>query len=475
MKGRATISCFDATVSVGHKGDLGYAHRPLGSQPLPGVGETSQLEAWGMIRRRLLSIFLPITLLGLVFLGWVFYTRIEAHQAYLEQARLAAEDAALIRAQTVRFSERRVLAGATFAQALGRLEVEPAVAAAVAEAAQSVYNLRGFRTGNRLAVGRSVDGELRMVRYQIDQDRMLWVRAEGHRFRAEIQRIPSDTVVVPVAGEVRDSLYNAVIEAGESAELAVRLAEIFAWDLDFYTDPRRGDRFRLLVEKKRYANGETVAYGKIYAAEYNNDGRAYQAVLFRDPSGRPAYYGADGKSLEKAFLRSPLKFAAPITSRFSRSRFHPVLKTRRPHLGIDYGAPTGTPVQAIGSGSVVFAGRKGGAGNMVHVRHSNGYETMYMHLSRILVHPGQKVEQGQRIGLVGATGLATGPHLDFRVLQHGSYRNFEALNLPPAVPVAKKDWAEFASLRDSWLGKLSEAGSMRAQVTPLERSPASSQ
>ena len=448
---------------------------PLGFPLPPGAGQKSLLEAWGMIHRRLLTICLPVTLLGFAVLSWVFYTRIGAHQAYLEQARLAAEDAAQIRAQSVRFAERRVLAGATFAQALGRLGVEPGVAADVAEAAQSVYNLRGFRTGNRLAVGRSVDGELRVVRYQIDPDRMLWVRPQGKGFRAEIQRIPSETVVVPVAGQLRDSLYNAVIEAGESPELAVRLAEIFAWDLDFYTDPRRGDRFRLLVEKKRYATGETGAYGKIYAAEYDNDGRTYQAVLFRDPSGRPAYYGADGKSLEKALLRSPLKFSAPITSRFSRSRFHPVLKTRRPHLGIDYGAPTGTPVQAIGSGSVVFAGRKGGAGNMVHLRHTNGYETMYMHLSQILVHSGHRVEQGQRIGLVGATGLATGPHLDFRILQHGSYRNFEALNLPPAMPVAKKDWAEFAGLRDSWLVKLSEAGSIRAQATPSERSPASSQ
>ena len=428
-----------------------------------------------MINRRLFSIWLLVSLFGVGFLSWVFYTRLEAHRAYLEQARLAAEDAARIRAQMVRFAERRVLPGATFADALGRLGVEPNVAAGLADAAKSVYNLRGFRSGNRLAVGRSVDGELRAVRYQIDPDRMLWVRPEGQSFRAEIQAIPSETVLAPVTGQVHDSLYNAVIDAGESPELAVRLAEIFGWDLDFYTDPRRGDTFRLLVEKKRYTTGEMAAYGKVFAAEYNNDGRTYQAVLFRDPLGKSAYYGADGKSLEKAFLRSPLKFASPITSHFSRSRFHPVLKIRRPHLGIDYGAPVGTPVQAIGSGSVVFAGRNGGAGNLVHLRHSNGYETMYMHLSRILVRGGQKVEPGQRIGLVGATGLATGPHLDFRILQHGSYRNFETLNLPPAMPVAKKDWPDFVTVRDRWLGQLPDAGSIRAQLTTAGRTPASSQ
>ena len=428
-----------------------------------------------MINRRLFSVWLFVSLAGIVFLGWVFYTRLEAHRAFLEQARLSSEDAARIRAHVVRFREGRVLPGATFAIALVRQGLEPAVAASVADSAQSVYNLRGFRTGNRLAVGRSVDGELRAVRYQIDPDRMLWVRPHGDGFRAEIQTIPSETVVAPVAGHVHDSLYNAVIDAGETPELAVRLAEIFGWDLDFYTDPRRGDTFRLLVEKKRYTTGETAAYGKIFAAEYNNDGRAYQAVLFHDPSGKPAYYSADGKSLEKAFLRSPLKFSAPITSHFSRSRFHPVLKIRRPHLGIDYGAPVGTPVQSIGSGTVVFAGRQGGAGNLVHLRHSNGYETMYMHLSRILVRGGQKVEQGQRIGLVGATGLATGPHLDFRILQHGAYRNFETLNLPPAMPVTKNDWASFAAVRDRWLGQLPDAGSIRAQAAAAERSPTSSQ
>ena len=147
----------------------------------------------------------------------------------------------------------------------------------------------------------------------------------------------------------------------------MRLAEIFGWDLDFYTDPRPGDTFRVVVEKKTFANGETAAYGRILAAEYNNAGHAYRAILFRGPSGAPAYYTPDGKSMKKAFLHSPLKFAAPITSHFSLHRFHPILKEYRAHLGIDYGAPTGTPVQTIGDGRVIFAGRKGGDGNLVKV------------------------------------------------------------------------------------------------------------
>ena len=188
-------------------------------------------------------------------------------------------------------------------------------------------------------------------------------------------------------------------------------------------------------------------------------------MLFREPSGQAAYYAPDGKSLKKAFLRSPLKFRAPVTSHFSGRRFHPILKYYRPHLGVDYGAPTGTPVQAIGGGTVAFAGAKGGAGNMVHLRHAGGYETLYCHLSRIMVQVGQRVEQGQIVGLVGATGLATGPHLDFRFRQHGSYRNFEKLRLPPEQPVAKSDWQEFAAVRDRSLALLPPPSAILARAT----------
>jgi murein DD-endopeptidase MepM/ murein hydrolase activator NlpD len=242
------------------------------------------------------------------------------------------------------------------------------------------------------------------------------------------------------------------------------MAQIFGYDLDFYTDPRRGDTFCVVLEKKKYDHGETAGYGRILAAEYVNGPRKYQALLFHDPSGRPAYYTADGKSLQKAFLRSPLKFGAPVTSHFSKARFHPILKTYRPHLGTDYGAPTGTPVETIGSGRVVFAGRKGGDGNMVHVAHTNGYETYYLHLSRIFVHAGERVEIGKTIGRVGMTGLATGPHLDFRISQKGQFRNFETLGLLPSDPVSKKDWAEFAAAREKWLPMMEQSAPIQAQM-----------
>jgi murein DD-endopeptidase MepM/ murein hydrolase activator NlpD len=239
----------------------------------------------------------------------------------------------------------------------------------------------------------------------------------------------------------------------------MRLAEIFGWDLDFYNDPRVGDTFRVQVEKKTSLDGRIRTYGQVTYAEYVNEGHPYQALLFHDAEGKPAYFSPSGKSVEKAFLRSPLKFSASVSSGFSRSRFHPVLQQRRAHLGVDYRAQTGTPVQAIGPGRVVFAGYRGGNGNMIHLRHSNGYETQYLHLSRILVRTGDRVESGDRIGLVGATGLATGPHLHFNFMQGGVHRNFEVVrrNLPSAEPVARADMVEFTALRENVMAQLESA------------------
>ncbi|HET7100472.1 MAG TPA: peptidoglycan DD-metalloendopeptidase family protein, partial [Terriglobia bacterium] len=236
-------------------------------------------------------------------------------------------------------------------------------------------------------------------------------------------------------------------------QLTLNFADIFAWDFDFNTDTQNGDQFKVVVEKK-YLNGQLAGYGKILAAEYDSGGQHYQALLFRNPDGQPAYYAPDGKAVKKAFLRSPLRFAAPITSRFSYHRFHPILKRYRPHLGIDFGVPVGTKVQSVGAGTVIFAGWGGGGGREVKIRHAMGYETFYLHLSRILVHRGQRVTQGQTIALSGRSGLATGPHLDFRIEQHGKFRNFLAIKLPPARSVSRKDWPEFEKLRDRMLDEL---------------------
>ena len=398
-----------------------------------------------------MAVLVVVLCFGGGVLGHIFRMRLAADDELQRQVKLSQADAARVRAATVVPTENKVPRGNNFAAALEKFGLSHDDAASASAAAQQAFNLRQVRAGNTITVGRSVDGDLREIDYKIDADRLLKIVPAEKGFAAEVKAIPSRTEVVAVSGQLDDSLFNAVEQAGESPELAMRLAQIFGYDLDFYTDPRKGDTFRILLEKKKYANGQTAAYGRIFAAEYDNSGKKYSALLFHDEFDRPGYYDADGKSLQKAFLRSPLKFGAPVTSHFSKARFHPILKTVRPHMGTDYGAPIGTPVQTIGSGRVLFAGRKGGEGNMVDIAHFNGYETMYLHLSKLYVRAGEHVEIGKTIGLVGMTGLATGPHLDFRILQKGQYKNFEKLGLPPSDPVSKKHWPEFMAVREKYL------------------------
>jgi murein DD-endopeptidase MepM/ murein hydrolase activator NlpD len=403
---------------------------------------------------------------GALSLAFVFKQRLATAAEFDHQLQLAKNEAARIREQVILPIEKRVSARENFTTALQKFGLTAEEAANASAAAQHAYNLRQVRAGNTITVGRSVEGALREIDYKIDADRMLKIVPDDRGFSAQVREIPSKMQVAAVIGRIDDSLFNAVEDAGESAELAMRLAQIFAYDLDFYTDPRKGDTFCLVLEKKKYTNGQTAGYGRILAAEYQNAGKKYQALLFHDPQGRPGFYSADGKSLQKAFLRSPLKFGAPVTSHFSRARFHPILKIYRPHMGTDYGAPVGTPVQTIGSGRVIFAGRKGGEGNLVQISHSNGYETMYLHLSRMFVRNGEHVEIGKTIGLVGSTGLSTGPHLDFRILQKGQFKNFEKLGLPPSDPVSKKNLPEFATVREKWLPYLKNPESLQASVIP---------
>jgi murein DD-endopeptidase MepM/ murein hydrolase activator NlpD len=401
---------------------------------------------------------------GVLVDGQALRQRREVDREFRSQVEQARAEAERIRAQVVLPISNKLPAGENFTVALQRFGLSSQEAGEATAAAQHAFNLRQLRAGNTVIVGRSVEGELREINYKIDPDRMLHIVPATEGFSAEVKEIPSHVEVSAVSGRLEDSLFNAVEDAGESAEVAMRLAQIFGYDMDFYTDPRRGDTFRIVMEKKKYRTGETAGYGRILAAEYDNGGKKYQALLFHDDQGHPAYYTVEGKSLQKAFLRSPLKFAAPVTSHFSKARFHPILKTFRPHLGTDYGAPIGTPVQTIGSGRVEFAGRKGGDGNMVKIAHSQGYETMYLHLSRILVHLGEHVDIGKTIGLVGMTGLATGPHLDFRISQKGQFLNFEKLGLPPSEPVSRQNWTAFASLREQWLPVLEHPEQLRAQV-----------
>jgi murein DD-endopeptidase MepM/ murein hydrolase activator NlpD len=402
------------------------------------------------VNRTRIVIYIVLAIIGV---GFSYAWRSRSEQKSFDSLQTVAEQNAEAQAawdnrdQTV---DSVVGNGATWSDMLQDMDFDQQTIFNATEAARRVYNLRSIRPGNKFSVTRSHKGELQLASYRIDPEHQLLVSRDGESFHAEIKETPGKITTVAVSGSVEGSLFDSVIAAGEKPELAVRLAEIFAWDMDFNTDTQRGDIFHMLVEKKQYPDDSAPAYGRILVAEYDNVGHPYKAVLFHDPEGRPAYYSADGKSLQKAFLRSPLRFAARVSSHFTMHRYHPILKISRPHLGTDYAAPAGTPVQTIADGKVTFAGYKGGDGNMVKIAHSRGYETYYLHLSRVLVRRGQSVHQGQRIGLVGQTGLATGPHLDFRIQQHGQFVNFERLRLPPANPVDKHEWAEFETTRDKW-------------------------
>lgn len=246
---------------------------------------------------------------------------------------------------------------------------------------------------------------------------------------------PIQSKIVRFEGVIESSLFGAINTVGASPELAVRMADIFQWDIDFLRDIRQGDSFVALVEERR-VGGTFYGYGTLYAARFVNDGKEIDSIAFAGADGTVGYYDLDGAPLKKQFLRSPLKFSR-ITSRFSLNRFHPVHKKRMPHYGVDYGAPTGTPAHATANGTVTFVGRNGGAGNMVRLRHSNGYETNYLHLSRFGkgIRKGARVSQGQVIGYVGSTGWSTGPHLDYRVKKNGQWINPLRISSPPADPL----------------------------------------
>jgi murein DD-endopeptidase MepM/ murein hydrolase activator NlpD len=318
-------------------------------------------------------------------------------------------------------------------------------------AARPVYNLARLSVGHPFAVVLGPQNLLSAFTYGIDELRTLRVRREGETLSAEIVERHFDVTTRLVRGSVTSSLFAAVADAGEDDQLALDIADIFAWDVDFHTELRRGDSFRVAVESLSL-DGKRVRSGRILAAELLRGSRVLRAVWFGESEG-PGYYAPDGTPLRKAFLRSPLKYTR-ISSGFTTARLHPILGIVTTHLGIDYAAPTGTPVMASADGLVTLAGWWGGFGQAIKLRHPNGYETLYGHLSRIQVHAGQHVAQGEAIGAVGATGLATGPHLDYRMSRNGVFVNPLTVPLPPAEPVPSKDRPAFEAARNTRLALL---------------------
>jgi murein DD-endopeptidase MepM/ murein hydrolase activator NlpD len=340
---------------------------------------------------------------------------------------------------------------------------------AAVRSAASVYNLRQLRENQPYRLVRSLDGLLEEFEYQIDADRFLRIvtpdRTRPEVLDATVVPYEKDRVVTTIRGVIdsdHPSLVAAMDASGETIQLAMALADIFSGQIDFESDLQPGDTFEVLLEKST-RDGQFAGYGPIFGARFSADRRDHQAFRWSNPaSARAAYYDENGHSLKRFMLRTPLKFEPRITSGFSRNRLHPVFRTYHAHLGIDYAAPVGAPVVAVSSGIVVSAGWAGGGGNQVRLRHSGGYETYYLHLSAFGpgVRAGAHVNQGQLIGHVGATGTATGPHLDYRLKRNGVFVNplIEQRSLPPGDPIPATLLASFYTTRDDVLQQLSTTG-----------------
>ena len=339
--------------------------------------------------------------------------------------------------------EVRIQRGDTIGSLLNRLQIEDTAAVNFLRSAKDAKTLYQLAPGRSVRAKTTETGELIALRYIASDNTQLSVDRAGNEFKATEQAAALDARVVMKSGEIRSSLFGATDAAGVPDAIASQMAEVFSSDIDFHLDLRKGDRFAVVYEML-YSNGEPVKTGRVLAAQFVNQGKTYQALYFKDREGRDGYYTPEGNNLRKAFLRSPLEFSR-ITSGFSNARFHPVLQTWRAHKGVDYGAPTGTRVRATSDGTIALAGRQSGYGNIVVIQHKGSFSTAYGHLSAFAkgLHNGSRVSQGDVIGYVGATGMATGPHLHYEFRVAGVQRNPLTVPMPQSFPIAGQNKNDF--------------------------------
>ncbi len=328
----------------------------------------------------------------------------------------------------------------------------------------AIRNLPGIRQsldflkpGDAIEVTHTNAGEIRQLSRKVSETQTLQVVRENSGFAAKMIDNPVETRMRIATATIDTSLFQAAEAAAMSDVVAMKLAAVFAYDIDFALDIRAGDHFTVAYEQI-YQNGRYLRDGEVLAAEFVNDGRTYRAVRFATDSGATGYYTPDGKPLRKAFLRAPVDFTR-VSSVFATSRLHPILNLIRGHMGTDYAAPTGTPVHAAGEGRVSFEGTRGGYGNAIVLLHAGNVSTLYGHMSRFAksVHLGSHVDQGDVIGYVGMTGLATGPHLHYEYLKNGVHMNPQTVPLPGALPLQAGALAKFVSATAPLLQTLSEA------------------
>lgn len=326
------------------------------------------------------------------------------------------------------------------------------------KASADIHKLRELYPGRPYKIIIDDSSQINGFVYWVDDDNILNITRTESGFCAEKVAVNYERRTQHIGGTIKDNLISSIGEGRENLLLALQLSDIFAWDIDFTTDLRKGDVFKIVAEGY-YLNGEFKKYGDILSAEFINNGETYRAYSF-EHDGKVDYYDDEGKSLRRAFLKAPLSFRR-ISSGFSNRRFHPILKICRPHHGLDYAAPSGTPVSSVGDGTVLFAGHKSQYGKLVIVRHPNNWRTYYGHLSKIAknITRGRKLQQGQIIGYVGSSGLATGPHLHYELRVHKKPVNPLTVKLPRGKSIPKGLMAGFRKFKN-------EMNIQLASITP---------
>jgi murein DD-endopeptidase MepM/ murein hydrolase activator NlpD len=356
-------------------------------------------------------------------------------------------------AREVRLVEAVLASGATLEGSLRRQGVSREIVRQISRELSAHFDFRLAQPGHAYRLTLTPQGDFVEFRYAISSLEGWRMSRKGGRFEVRHEEASLTAEVARVAGVVTTTLHDAIAELGESPQLASDFADIFAWDIDFSRSTRYGDDFGILYERLYRSdwdgNEVYVGPGRILAARYQGSTGDLRAVYFEVEEGRGGYYRPDGSSVEGIFLRAPLRYSR-ISSRFSSARRHPILRVTRPHQGIDYAAPAGTPLWAVADGKVIYRGRAGGFGNLVKIRHRSGYVSYYAHLSSFAkgLRVGQTVRQKQVIGFVGQTGLATGPHVCFRIAKDGEYVDPARLHAPSGPPLSPDLEPRFFSARD---------------------------
>ncbi len=336
---------------------------------------------------------------------------------------------------------------------------------------QSVMDLRKSLPGDSYFVNLYSTGAIERFEYTPGiEETIIAERLEG-KLISRREHMPLDKSIRATGGIIQDNLYSAIVEleGPKSGVLIHRFAdEIFGWDIDFSSDPRPGDRFGMVFEEN-FRDGQFIRYGKILSAEYQSKKKIHRAVYYEDPQGSRGYYNPDGSSKRKMFLKLPLEYFKRISSGYTHKRFHPILKTYGPHLGIDYAAPVGTDVKATAAGVVSYKGWSGSNGRLIRIKHARGYETSYGHLYRYAsgIERGRSVEQGDVIGSVGSSGLSTGPHLHYHLKKDGKSENPQSENIVTADPVRKEYVRNFRAVKDEMIGMLDEFWEEKEQIAQV--------